>query len=299
MKILISGSTGFVGSNLVKDLEKQNYEVFQLVTSPRGLKNEILWDLDSGFIDKDKIPSIDVVINLAGYNISKTRWSKEIKNTILNSRIKSTKLILSTLQDLSIKPALWINASAIGYYGNTENYLNIESDQHGKDFLSNVCVEWESEANKAQSICERTVILRFGVILEKSGGILKKLLPIFRLCAGGKLGNGRQYFSWVSLSDVIAIINHAITSNMNGVYNVVSPEVITNEVFTIALGEALNKPAITRVPSFALKLKYGQMAKETMLQSCKASSEKLINAGYKFKNPNIFVFLKNEFSSSV
>lgn len=297
MKILIAGSTGFVGTNLVIDLEKQNHEVFHLVTTPKGLNNEILWNPDSGFIEKDKIPHIDVVINLAGYNISKTRWSSKIKHRILNSRVKSTKLLLLTLQEFSIRPTLWINASAVGYYGGTGDYLNVENDSPGNDFLSKVCVEWELEANNAKSICERVVILRFGVILDKRGGVLNKLLPIFRFCAGGKLGNGKQYFSWVSLKDVISVINHAINSKISGVYNVVSPEVITNEGFTDALGEALKKPTITRVPAIVLKLKYGQMAKETMLQSCKASPDKIIDTGFEFKNPNIFLFLKKQFQS--
>lgn len=297
MKFLISGSTGFVGSKLVSYLRNQGHEIYHLVTKSKKLNNEILWDPETGYIENEKIPSVDIVINLAGENISQNRWSDKVKDRILNSRLKSTKLIIAALSDKAITPQLWINASAIGYYGSTYEHLNTEEDQPGNQFLSDVCKSWEEEAFKAKSICKRVVILRFGVVLGKEGGVLKKLIPIFNLCAGGKLGNGKQYFAWISLDDLISIINHVINSNLDGIYNAVSPDVITNETFTKALGDALEKPSIMRIPSIVLRIKYGQMAKETMLQSCKASSQKLIQTGFEFKHKNIFLFLKNELNA--
>jgi len=293
MKILISGSTGFVGSRLVPFLEKHGHEVFHLVFKNQGLKNEVLWNPESGFIEKNKIPTdINAVINLAGENISEGKWTENKKQRILSSRINSTKLIVNTIKEMNINPEVWINASASGFYGNTKEHLNIEESPVGNSFLSEVCQKWETEAFKAHGIFNRVVILRFGVILDKQGGALKKMLPVFESGFGGKLGSGNQYFPWVVLDDVVEIMNFALTNKISGVFNTVSPDIITNQQFTKALSKALKRPAVFPVPAFVLKLMFGQMAEEILLMSTKVSSEKLVKAGYKFKYPDISEFFK-------
>jgi hypothetical protein len=298
MKILISGSTGFVGSRLVPFLEKKGHEVFHLVFKNQGLNNEILWNPELAFIEKNKIPTdLNAVINLAGENISEGKWTQDKKLRILNSRINSTKLIVDTIKEMNINPEIWINASASGFYGNTKKHLNTEEDSFGDAYLSEVCRKWEAEAFKAQDIFKRVIILRFGVILDKQGGALKKMLPVFKLGLGGKLGCGRQYFPWVALDEVVEIINFALNKDISGIFNTTSPPIITNQQFTKALSIALKRPAVLLVPEVALKLLFGQMAEETMLMSTRVSSGKLVNAGYKFKYSDITEFLIGSFNA--
>ncbi len=292
MKILISGSTGFVGSRLIPFLESKEHEIFHLVLNQSGLKNQILWNPQENFIEKNKIPSdIDAVINLAGENISEGKWTKDKKTRILTSRINSTKLLIDTLKEMNINTEVWINASASGFYGNTKERLNTEESPAGKSFLSQVCQKWEGEAFKAKDIFKRVVILRFGVILEKQGGALKKMLPVFQTGLGGKLGSGKQYFPWVALDDVVEIMDFSLNTDISGIFNTTSPDIITNQQFTKDLSLGVKRPAILTVPAFALKLIFGQMAEETMLMSTKVSSDKLIKTGYKFKYPDISEFL--------
>ena len=297
MKILISGSTGFVGSALVPFLEQSGHDVFHLVFNDRGLKNEVLWNPNLGLIEKNKIPEdINAVINLAGENIAEGTWTQEKKQGILNSRINSTKLIVDTLKDMDVHPDVWINASASGMYGNTGDHLNTEEDSEGDAFLSEVCKKWEAEALKVRDIFKRVIILRFGVILDRKGGALKKMLPVFEFGLGGVLGSGNQYLPWVALDDVVEIINFALRTDISGVFNTTSPDIVTNRQFTEALSKALKKPAILTVPELALKIIFGQMAVETLLMSTKVSSEKLLKAGYKFKYPDINEFFKDKFN---
>ncbi len=297
-KILLSGSTGFVGSNLIKSLEKSGYEVYKLTLVNSGLKNEICWKPEASLIEKEKIPkNISAVINLAGENISEGRWTENKKNEILKSRICSTRFLHDIIRESKNSPDVWINASATGYYGDSKDKINTEESPEGKSFLSNVCKKWENEALKTEDVAKRVIILRFGVILDKNGGALKKMLPIFELGLGGKLGTGNQYFPWISLQDVINIIEFFLLNNLSGVFNTVSPDIVTNKEFTKSLASSLKRPAILPVPEKVLKLLFGQMAEETLLMSTKASSEKLKSEGYKFSCPLLKEFFELTFNN--
>ena len=298
MNILITGSTGFLGTPLAEFLESQGHKIYHLVRTQEDSSDKIYWDIDRKYIDTRKlnsINSIDAVINLAGENIAAGKWTKEIKQKIYDSRINGTMLLATTLEKLGIKPDVWINASAVGYYGNTQDKLNYEDSENGRDFLANVCRNWEEAAFSVSGNGTRVVVLRFGIILSKDGGMLGKILPIFKAGPGGILGNGQQYFSWVAREDVINIINFALNSDISGVFNTVSPDMVTNEEFTKSLGKALNRPVFLSVPEFLLKLLYGEMAEALLLSSTKVSSNKIMNAGYYFMHPNLDEFLINEF----
>lgn len=298
MKILITGSTGFVGSHLVPFLESQGHEIFHLVSRNADTKNKIHWNIDSGSIETEKITEVDAVINLVGENIASGKWTKDKKQKIYDSRINGTNLLVSALKNLNIIPKVWINASAVGYYGNTGDKINFEDSPNGSGFLAKVCKDWETAAFSIASDDTRVVILRFGVILNKSGGLLSQIIPIFKTGFSGNLGNGKQYFSWVALDDVINIINFALNSNISGVFNTTSPDAVTNAEFTKAFSKALNKLAILPSPSILLKLVYGEMADALLLSSTRTTSEKLQNAGYEFKHPNLKEFLMKEFQTS-
>lgn len=299
MKIIISGATGFIGTKLAAFLEQQGYNVFRLVLKNTGLKNEILWNPQAGYIELEKIPKDTyAVVNLAGENISQGRWSDNKKKKILESRVKSTELLADSIKKTCVKPEVWINASASGFYGNTKEKLNIETDKPGNAFLSRVCEDWEAKVFEFKEIFNRVIILRFGVALDKEGGALKKMLPVFKSGLGGKLGSGKQYFPWISLEDIIYIINFSLHEDVSGVFNATSPDIITNETFTKALSKALGKPALLPVPTFGLKLVFGQMAEEVLLMSSKVSSKKLTEAGYEFKHKNIYEFLFSNFTQT-
>ena len=300
MNILITGSTGFLGTALSEFLENQGHKIFHLVRTQEESNDRIYWDIDRKYIDTRKlnvISSIDAVINLAGENIAAGKWTKEVKQKIYDSRINGTMLLANTLDKLGMNPKVWINASAVGYYGNTQDRLNYEDSENGNDFLAHVCHDWEEIAFSAAGNETRVVILRFGIILSKDGGMLGKILPVFKIGLGGILGSGQQYFSWVAREDVINIINFALNSDISGVYNTVSPDIVTNEEFTKSLCKALNKPVFLTVPKFALKAAYGEMAEAILLASTKASSEKIVSAGYHFMHPNLNEFLTDELES--
>lgn len=288
MKILITGATGFVGTPLAKSLRIQGHEVF-----------EYSWNLEKNRAAPINHKNIDAVINLAGENIATGKWTKAKKDRIYTSRVNGTYLLINNLIRQDITPGIWINASAVGYYGDTGDKLNTEDSPSGADFLAKVCKDWELAAFSMHSPKTRVVALRFGVILGKSGGMLAKILPIFKAGLGGPLGNGDQFLSWIALEDVISVIEFTLNNQeLHGAFNATSPDVVTNARFTKSLGKALNKPAILPVPAFALKLVYGEMAEALLLSSIRTCPEKLVNAGYKFKNRNLNEFLLNELKKS-
>lgn len=295
MRILISGSTGFVGTPLVKFLKEKNHEVFELVRHRGDDEHKILWNIEKGFIDVSKISNIDAVINLSGENIAQARWNEEVKKKIWDSRVNGTRLLQNVLKDLGEKPKIWINASAVGYYGRSSNKLNLEASPPEKNFLAQLCSEWEKEANKASDFCDRVVILRFGMILDKRGGALGKMLPIFKKGLGGPIGFGKQYLCWVALIDVIHTIDFALNNEISGTFNTVSPGMVTNKEFTKILSKAIHKPAFLPVPRFVLKIIFGEMANDVLLSDLKASPLKLMGAGYRFKEKNLEYYLTSHF----
>ena len=285
MKILISGSSGLVGSSLLPFLNENNHEVLRLVRFQPTAENEIQWLPDQNQIDLNSAGQIDAVVHLAGESIA-DRWNEEKKNKIRESRIKGTKLISDTISQLEQKPKVFISASAIGYYGNRGNEILTEDSVPGDDFLARVCRDWETACLPVSDNGIRSVQLRFGVILSSSGGALAKMLPVFRLGQGGKLGHGRQYMSWVSLEDVTNIIDHVLrTDTLHGPVNVVAPNPVTNSEFTNTLGRVLRRPTI--VPGFlgqlATSVLFGQMSEALLLASQRVEPTRLNDSGYNFQ----------------
>lgn len=294
MQIVISGSSGLVGSTLCSFLQGCGHTIKRLVRgSKRSDLQEVRWDPETGEIDSDALEGVDAVIHLAGDNIANACWTAAKKQSILDSRVKSTNLLNKTLRNLKRPPKIFISASATGYYGDMGDTCCTEESPNGKGFLADVCRQWEDAATHPKLAETRTVILRFGIILSPKGGALAKMLPAFKCGVGGMLGNGKQWMSWISIEDVMAIILFAVNHNaLAGPVNVISPHPITNKVFTKVLGQILHRPTFFSVPSFILKMLLGkEMAEEFLLSSVRAKPLKLELAGYSFIYPTLEVAL--------
>jgi len=287
MKVLITGASGLIGTALQNYLKAEGHTIF---TMERGdnCESDFHWQPDQGKIYINESINIDVVINLAGSNISDGRWTKKKKQTILDSRVKSTRLLASKIAELKHPPKLFISGSAIGYYGETASNTVDESSIAGNDFLAYVAREWEKATKSAQEIGIRTVNLRTGIVLSTQGGALKKMLLPFKMGLGGVVGSGKQYMSWVSIDDVTRIIGFIIqTESLAGPVNMVSPEPVTNYEFTKSLGKALNSPTLFPMPSFVAKLLFGEMAEALLLTSIRVQPNKLLENGYNYTHANL------------
>jgi uncharacterized protein (TIGR01777 family) len=281
-RIAVTGSTGLIGSALVGHLKSEGHTVQRLVRRPAVSPEEVTWDPQRGTVDLDALAGVDAIIHLAGANVGDKRWTKKYRAEILNSRLLGTTTIASAVATL--KPSLFICASAMGYYGETGNRAVIESDRPGNDFLATVCKEWEAAADLAGDV--RTVKLRTGLVLDPADGALGKMLPLFRFGLGGKLGSGKQWWSWITLHDVIRAITFAIENEISGPINLTSPNPSTNQEFTAALARALRRPALLPVPGFALKITLGGFASE-ILGSKRVLPQALTDAGFTFDYPHL------------
>lgn len=290
LTILISGASGLIGSALIPFLTTGGHTVLQLVRRvPDKEKGEIFWDPSTGQLALDDVEPIDAVIHLSGENIGEGKWTKEKKKRIIDSRIKSTRLIAETISKMKTPPKAFLCASAIGFYGHQENKIVDESDFAGNDFISDVCSTWEKSANAAVQAGIRTVYLRIGIVMTPQGGALGKLLLPFQLGIGGKISSGRHYMSWVSIDDTVGIIHHALyDSRLEGPLNIVSPNPVTNLAFTKTLSKVLKRPALFTVPKKAMEIAFGrEMARETILSSTRVNPSVLENIGYRFRHPNL------------
>ena len=295
MKIAITGGAGFIGAQLAQALLKQGHEVIILDLTESKLKDPRLVSLKIN-LENASVPEImlgcNVIIHLAGVNIF-GRWTPKYKELIISSRIKSAAAIINFLKDKSHNVHTFISASAIGYYGNTGENIADENYPAGNDFLAHVCLNWEQAALKAQEIGIRTVLIRTGIVLDTHGGMMAKLLPLFRLGLGGRLGNGEQWFSWVSLHDLINIYIEALTNTqLAGPVNAVSPNPVRNKEFTKILGTVLKKPTFLCVPRFALSYILGELS-QVVLQSSRISSQKLAVHNFIFRDTTIEAALTN------
>jgi uncharacterized protein len=288
MKILVTGASGLVGQALVRSLESKGHGVLRLVRKAPAGGGEVRWDPSAGTIDAAALEGIDAAVHLAGENLAEGRWTEEKKRRIRESRVEGTRLISETLAALARKPEVLVSASAVGFYGSRGDEVLTERSAAGDDFLAGVCREWEEATAAAEGAGLRVVHLRFGVILSGEGGALKKMLTPFRMGVGGKLGDGRQYVSWVTLDDAVAAIEHALSvESLSGPVNVVAPRPVTNEEFTKAMGGALSRPTFFPVPAFAARLAFGEMADATLLSSQRAEPARLTESGFVFKYPEI------------
>ncbi len=293
MKILIAGSTGLIGSNLTSFLESKGHQVFRLVRKETD-KGGILWDPKNQSIDPQELEGFDAVINLAGENIAGGRWTEAKKKRILESRVKSTRLLCETIKKLQDPPKVLINASALGYYGHVPKGTVTESTPAGEGFLSHVCQEWESATEILLGEEIRIVYLRTGIVLSPEGGALKTMLLPFKLGLGGVVGSGKQFMSWIDIEDEIRAIYHCLkTESLHGPVNLTAPNPVTNREFTKTLGKVLSRPTFLPMPAFLARLAFGEMADEMLLASAKIIPEKLQKTGYEFKYPELEDSLKH------
>ena len=281
-RIAISGSSGLIGSALVGHLKSEGHTVQRLVRRTPIAPDEVQWDPQTGYVDISALEGVDAVIHLAGVGVGDKRWTKKYKSEILNSRLLGTTAIAKAVAQLN--PQVFISASAIGWYGESGNRAVVETDRVGDDFLAAVCREWEAAADLAGDV--RTVKLRTGLVLDPTGGALGKMLPLFRLGFGGKLGSGKQWWSWITLHDQLRAIEFALTNPISGPVNLTSPNPVTNQEFTSALARALHRPAVFPAPAIALKIALGGFSSE-VLGSKKVVPHVLQEAGFTWDYPHI------------
>lgn len=291
MKIALAGASGMIGTALTEYLKSRGDVVVALKRNPDSKTQPFLG------VDPDYLMEFDAVINLAGENIAAKRWSDEQKKLILDSRVETTEFLARTLAKTKGKPQVFISGSAIGFYGNRNDEVIDENSPVGKGFLADVCKAWEGAADHACRDGLRIVKLRTGVVLGKSGGALAKMLLPFQMGAGGILGSGRQYMSWIALADAVRVIDFILkSSDITGPVNMTAPHPVTNAEFTAAMGKVLHRPAVLPAPAFALKVILGQMAEEMLLEGANVMPRKLEKAGFKFDYGNLNAALSAEIS---
>ena len=281
-RIAITGASGLIGSALVGHLKSEGHTVQRLVRRTPVSPEEIQWDPKTGYVDLDALRGVDAVIHLAGAGVGDKRWNKKYKAEILNSRLLGTTAIAHAVNE--VKPQVFISASAIGWYGESGNRGVIESDKAGDDFLAAVCREWEAAADLVEGV--RTVKIRTGLVLDPTGGALGKMLPLFRFGLGGKMGNGKQWWSWITLHDLIRAITFMLEGTIAGPVNLTAPNPVTNQEFTSALARAMHRPALFPAPAIALKIALGGFSSE-ILGSKKVIPQVLTEAGFEWDYPHI------------
>lgn len=296
MKILISGASGLVGTNLTPTLIAKAHEVIKLVRKTAKSADEIQWDAEKGFSESEqaKLENFDAVVHLAGDNVASENWSAEKKKRIHSSRVVGTRILVDALKKAKNPPKVFISASATGFYGDRKDEILTEESAAGEGFLPEVCEEWEAEALKAKEFGARVVLTRTGVILSKDGGALTKMLTPFNFGVGGVVGSGKQWMSWIALDDLIRIIHFALDhENLHGAVNSVAPQPVTNEEFTKTLGKVLHRPTILPIPEFAIKLLFGEMGETLLLQGARVVPKRLQDAGFEFRFENLEDALKH------
>ena len=289
MKILLTGSSGLLGSALTPSLRASGHTVTRLVRpGTRPGPGQIVWDPAAGRLDPASIDGFDAVVHLAGENIAGARWTEERKRLLRDSRVRSTRLLAETLGKLSRAPLVLLSASAIGYYGDRGDEVLTEASAPGSGFLADVCRAWEDAAKPASDAGIRVVNLRFSVVLSAAGGALAKMLPPFKAGLGGPVGSGRQHMSWIALNDVVGAIQHALlTGSLAGPVNVVAPEPATNREFARTLGRVLRRPAFLPLPLFAVRFLFGEMGNDLLLASARVAPSRLEDSGYRFLYPEL------------
>lgn len=281
-KIAVTGASGLIGSALVAQLKSDGHEVQKIVRRTVRTSDEVSWNPIKGEIDLQALAGVDAIFHLAGAGVGDKRWTAAYRSEILNSRLLGTTTIATACEQL--QPDVFISASAIGYYGETGDRSVSEADRGGTDFLSIVCREWEAVADLAPSI--RTIKLRTGLVLDPTGGALGRMIPLFKFGLGGKLGSGKQWWSWITLHDQIRAMIFLMNSKIEGAVNLTSPNPVTNQEFTAALAMALKRPAIFPAPAFALRAVLGGFSTE-VLGSKKVIPKVLVDNKFEFDYPHV------------
>ena len=282
MRIAVTGSTGLIGSALVGHLRAEGHTVQRLVRRESIAPDEVRWNPATGEVDLAALQGVDAVIHLAGAGVGDKRWTRKYKSEILNSRLLGTETIARAVAEL--KPKVFISASAIGFYGETGDRAVDEKDRSGEDFLSAVCRQWEEASALAGNV--RTVNIRTGLVLDPTGGALGKMLPLFKFGLGGKMGSGKQWWSWITLHDELRAICHLLSSSISGPVDLTSPNPVTNREFTASLAQALHRPALFPAPAIALKIALGGFSTE-ILGSKRVLPTALLEDGFTFEYPHL------------
>jgi len=298
LRIAISGSSGLIGTAVTDFLVQSGHAVTPIIRSSTPIKinrRVIRWKILSGEIDKDKLEGLDAVIHFSGANIASQRWNEEFKRELVASRVKSTLLLCSTLARLKKPPRVLLSASAIGYYGNVPPQdRKDESSPRGMDFMADLCYEWEAATRTAKEHGIRVVHLRMGMVLSSLGGALAKMLPVFKLGLGGKLGSGNQMISWIALEEIPKIVAHLLNKEkIVGAVNLVSPNAVSNSEFTRVLAKVLNRPAFFSVPEFAVKKMFGEMGELLLLNGANIVPTQILKSGYQFVYPDLQMALEH------
>ena len=292
MKIIISGASGLIGTQLVEQLQQHGHDVVRLVRRAANT-GEIMWDPKAGVLGASALEGADAVIHLSGAGIGDKRWTSSYKREILESRTITTSLIANTIANMSRKPSVFLCGSAIGIYGPRGDEQLTEVSTNGTSFLADVCEQWEAAAKPASDAGVRTVLLRTGIVLTTKGGALKKQLPLFQLGLGGKFGNGKQWQSWISIDDEVGAIEHLLTANVSGAVNLTAPNPVTNAEFTSTLARVVKRPAFLPIPPFAPKAILGGELADALLFTGQRVTPAALNAsGYQFVHPTLEVALR-------
>ena len=287
MRVLISGASGLVGTELRAQLKAAGHEPVSLVRRPAFDSSEVEWHPELGFITEGAVENIDAVVNLAGATTGKLPWTKSYKKLLISSRIDSTRTLVNAIKAAKNKPTVLISGSASGFYGDTADLTLDETAPKGTGFLSDLAAQWEAEALKAEPDA-RVVLVRTTMVMSRKLGALGRLLPLLKLGIGGPLGPGNQWWAWISLRDEARAIIHLINNHdARGAFNLTAPEPATCADIVKALAAGLNRPAILPVPAFALKLAFGEGAQELLLCSQKMTAHRLIASGFEFEHPTL------------
>jgi uncharacterized protein len=293
MKILVTGSTGLVGTALAHKLAGAGHTVCRLVRPESAVREgtpggfDVAWNPATGELGGAGVGA-DAVVNLSGASIAAGRWSAERKALLRSSRLDTTRALVAAFAKMNARPSVLVSASAIGIYGNRGDEVVTEESQAGSDFLATLAKGWEAEAVRAEALGIRVVLARFGIILARHGGALAKMMLPFKLGAGGKIGSGRQWMSWITLEDTVEILRLALeNAAVRGVVNVVAPNAAPNSEFTTELAKAMHRPAFFPAPAFAVRLALGEMADALLLSSQRVAPQKLQQLGYRFLHPDL------------
>ena len=286
MHVAVTGASGLIGSALVPALRAGGHDVSTLVRREARAPDEIAWNPDAGTIDTGSLRGVEAVVHLAGENIGQ-RWTERARLEIMSSRVEGTTLLAEALASLEPRPRVLVSASGVGYYGDRGDEELTERSGQGAGFAAEVAAAWERAADPARAAGIRVVHLRQGIVLAGGGGALRRLLTPFRLGLGGRVGSGRQWWSWIALADVVRAYEHALAGDLEGPVNATAPAPVTNAEFTRALGRALGRPTPFPLPALAVRLAFGQMGKELLLGGQRALPERLLTSGFAFSTPGI------------
>lgn len=287
MKIAVTGSSGLIGTPLVASLRADGHQVLRLVRRPPSGPDEVRWDPAAGTVDTAALKGVEGVVHLAGAGVADHRWTKSYKREVLDSRVDGTRTISTAITSLDPKPRVLVSASAVGFYGDRGEEILIESSPPGSGFIAGMVQAWEAATAPAAAAGIRVVHARTGLPLTKDGGALGRMLPVFRFGIGGRLGSGRQYWSWISMTDELRALSFLLHADaLSGPVNLTAPEPATNATITSALGHLMHRPTVFPVPPFALKIVIGGFASEVLI-SQRVLPSRLLDAGFTFEHAGL------------